>query len=149
MYYLCSPFKTNSSKEQSPSSAGCSGIPAYGCHSPLPQLRTGVGVQVARGDRLQPSAECQLFLSELNPNGGTGCGGRERRAERHKAWLCDRENVAFLTVISSMLSSSLFSGRHVRLWGDLGLKAEREGKGKREAGRRGGREKNEVLRVAS
>lgn len=98
-----------------------------------------MGVQVARGDRLQPSAECQLFHSELNPNCGTGCGGRGRRAERHKAWLCDRENVAFLTVISYMLSSSLFFGRYVRLWGDLGLKAEGEGKGKREAGRPGGK----------
>lgn len=63
----------------------------------------------------------------------------ERGEQRDKTWLCDRENVAFLTVISYMLSSSLFSGRSVRLWGDLGVKAEGEGKGKREVGRQGGK----------
>ena len=59
----------------------------------------------------------------------------ERGEQRDKAWLCGGEDVPFLMVISYMLSSSLFSGRSVRLWGDLGVKAEGEGKGKREAGR--------------
>lgn len=79
VYYLCSPLKTNPTKEQS--FAFCWQLWAALTYGAPGSFCWGVGVQVAWRYGLQPSAECQLHF-ELNSNGETGSRKEGRGEEK-------------------------------------------------------------------